>query len=212
MSKVNDEAITLLPDDPTTAFEAAHSAVDQRLLAEDTDIIRREREAASCTANLLPFLAWERSVHHWTGTDDALDRARTASSFADHAGYGSPDALEAEIRLDCAYDDIRIREYWEVPGFLWPDFQVVVDLVPNGPAPPPDTAVFASAVRRKNVRDWPGHILFEARDSGILAIAAASVLNGTINVLPLDPTPSDQAGLFFGAAMSLRATLRLEPF
>ena len=212
MTSINNEAITLLPDEPTTAFEAAHSAVDQRLLAENTDIIRQEREAGTCTATLLPFLAWERSLHHWTGTNDALDRARTASSFEDHAGYGSPLALEAEMRIDLAYEDVTIREYFEVKGFEWPDFQVRVGVTPDGATPPAYTDVIASAIRRKNVRDWPGQVSYEVEESGPFAIGAVSVLNATINLLPLDPRPVNLAGVYFGVAGNLTGTINLRPY
>lgn len=205
----DDELTTLLPDS-STAFERSHSAIDQRLLAADTDIIRRQREAATCTATFLPFLAWERSVHHWTGTDEALDRARVASSFADHAGYGAPSALEDELRIELAFAAIAIREWWEVPGFAWPDFQVVVGVVADGPTLPSFDSVFAAAVRRKNVRDWP-LVLYEARETGPCAIASAAVLNATIHSLPLDPTPHSLGDAYYGARGTLFATINSRP-
>ena len=211
MTFANDEALTLLPDGPTTTYEACQSAVDQRLLDENTNLVRTEREPASCSAAFLPFLAWERSVHHWTGTDATIDAARVASSFADHANYGCPSALEEEIQLDTAFSAISIREWWQVPGFQWPDFQVVVAFTPDGPTPPPASAVFASVIARKNVRDWPS-VIFETGEGGPLLIGCAATLNATINCLPLDPTPHSYGAVVYGAAMNLSATIRLEPF
>ena len=186
---MSDPLLTLLPDN-STAYEQAQSATDQRLLDLDTDVIRREREAATCTATFLPFLAWERSVHHWTGTDDALDRARVAASFADHAGYGSPAALEAELQIDLAYAAVAIREWFEVRGLAWPDFAVAIQVLADGPAYPGYVPTVAATIRRKNVRDWPERVLYEARTQGPLGLGSAEVLNGTLRLLPYNPDPA----------------------
>lgn len=65
----------LLPPN-STPFERTLSKTSARLLDTDTDIIRRERDPLRCDKAFLPFLGMERSVHHYTGTDEASDRAR----------------------------------------------------------------------------------------------------------------------------------------
>lgn len=142
----------LLPAN-STPFERAASAAGARLLNTDTNAIRRERDPNAADPAFVPFLAWERSVHFYDPADLAGNRARAASSFADHGAYGSPDALEAEIALDTGLA-VHIVEAHEERDLVWPGFAVEVESAPCLTFP--DLApVLASAMRRKNVRDMP---------------------------------------------------------
>jgi hypothetical protein len=123
------------------------------MLDVDTDAIRRARQPAHCGAQFVPFLAWERSVHFYDPADEAGNRARIETSFEDHLNYGAPPALEAEIALDTG-QTVRVIEFFEEAGLEWPDFAVASVIDPGDPAPDMD-ALLASAMTRKNVRDWP---------------------------------------------------------
>ncbi len=160
----------LLPSH-ATAFERAASAADIRVLAADVDAIRRARDPAACPAAIVPFLAWERSVHFYDAADEAGDRARIASSFADHAAYGSATALEAEIALDVGFP-VKVTEAFERADLTWPYFAVEATMAP-GPTPPDLDAVMASALKRKNVRDLPRLGLFVEQPPGTLNCGAA---------------------------------------
>lgn len=196
----------LLPPN-ATKFERAQSETSARLLDLDIDLIRRARRPDLCTADFVPLLGWECSVHFWRAGDDAGNRARIASSFVDHINYGTPDALEREISLDVGYD-VRVREWFEA-GLEWPAFAIEFHAV-EGVDLPPALAVWQSAVRRKNVRDWPV-IRYVARKSGPLVVAAFVRLAATIRVRPYDATPRLRPFEYLGAGLSLFANYRVRP-
>lgn len=112
-------------------------------------------------------------------------RVRIDSSFADHLSYGTPDALEKEIALDVGAP-VRIKEFWEVAGATWPDFFVAIPVGPDQPTPPDAVDVLNSALRRKNVRDWP-NVRLEARETPMsLKVSVGSQVRLTIKSLPVD--------------------------
>lgn len=151
----------LLPGN-ATPFERAQSETSARLLEAPSNTVRTARDAAQAPAVLLGHLAWEKSVHH--PSDDAgVMRARIASSFDDHCAYGTPAALEAEIALDVGAP-VTIEDFYEVPGAAWPDFFVNIPVGVDGATVADPAAVLASALRRKNVRDWP-IVRWQARDA-----------------------------------------------
>lgn len=197
----------LLPGN-ATPFERALSRTSARILATDTDAVRRERDPLHCDAQFLPPLAMERSVHHYTGTDATLDRARTASSFADHTAYGTAAALEREISLDVGRE-VRVVEFFEDGSLAWPDFAVEM-LVDPGEPTPDLAAMKASAIRRKNVRDWPHPRVRVRQPEGAIYIGAAHSLAATLIVLPEDAAPLPP-NLYTGAITRLTATLRVLP-
>jgi phage tail P2-like protein len=180
-------AADLLPPN-ATPFERAQSATDGRLLNADVAAIRRERQPASCDAAFVAPLAWERSIHFWSPGDDAGNRARVASSFADHGSYGSPPALEQEIALDTGLP-IAVREFWEIAGLSFPYF-VVDCLVEIGDPAPDLAAIAASANARKNVRDVLARVRFvAAQPAAGLAVGAACCVNPRVKILPLNAAP-----------------------
>lgn len=197
----------LLPGN-ATAWERAQSKTSARLLGTDTDVIRRERDPLHCDKQFLPFLGMERSVHHYTGTNEALDRARTASSFQDHASYGAPAALEREIAQDTG-QDVRVIEFFEEQGLEWPDFVVETAIDPG--APRPDlAALWESAIRRKNVRDMPVLRVRGRQPVSPLYVAAATHMNAAVRILPEDALPPPKQ-LFIGAAQRSIVTTRILP-
>jgi phage tail P2-like protein len=190
-------ATDLLPPN-ATPFESAQSAEDNRILAADTNAIRRERRPATCDEAFVAPLAWERSIHFWSPGDDAENRARIASSFADHGAYGSPAALEDEIALDTGLP-VTVREFWELPGLVWPDFAVDV-AVEIGEAAPSVAAITASANARKNVRDVLAAVRFVApQPPAELAVGAASFVSPRVTILPLGCAPHDPQ-IYVGAS------------
>jgi len=196
----------LLPGN-ATAFERAQSATSARILATETGAVRRERDPAECDAQFLPLLAMERSVHHYAG-EEALDRARTAASFADHIAYGTAAALEAEISLDIGRE-VRIVECFEDSSLEWPDFAVET-LIDPGEAAPDLASMQASAIRRKNVRDWPHPRLRVRQPEAPLFIGAASSLGVTLRVLPEDALPPPPQ-IYVGATTRVVLNVKVSP-
>lgn len=141
----------LLPASATT-FERALSGAGARLLAADSDVIRRSRDPSRCSAQFVPLLAWERSVRLYDPSNTAWNRARIANAFAEHCAVGSPAALESEIAFDTG-QTIEIVEFWQERDLRWPYFAVNAVVAP-GVVPDLD-AVWSSAIARKNVRDMP---------------------------------------------------------
>lgn len=208
--RLGDRGVTsrdLLPAN-ATPFERALSETSARILDVDIDAIRRSRSPNACAAVFVPLLAWERSVHFWREGDEAGNRGRVASSFVDHLAYGSPPALEAEISLDVGAP-IRLREYFEV-GLQWPDFLLEIEAFDDA-APSLAAAVWRSALRRKNVRDWPV-VSYVARRSGALHVATAVRALLTFRFPPVDLTPRLNGRVFIAGAMMAFGRFRLEPF
>jgi len=173
----------LLPPN-ATPFERAQSAQDNRLLDADVAAIRRERDPTRCDAGFVAPLAWERSVHFWDPNDDAGNRARVASSFADHGTFGSASALEAEIALDVGFA-VKVREFNQLARLEWPDFVVDVAINP-GDAPPDVAAVRKSAEARKNPRDTLAAVRLVANHPpSPLYVGAASTVRPNVKILPL---------------------------
>ncbi|MGO8738630.1 phage tail protein I [Rhodoblastus sp.] len=195
----------LLPNN-ATALERAISGAGARMLDVDVAAIRRERSPQNCDAQFLPLLGWERSVHYWSPTDQAANRARVQTAFNDHLNYGSPVALEAEIALDTGLN-IEIEEFWQA-GLAWPYFAVNVVANPGDPAP--DLAgAWSSALARKNVRDMP--VLREKllQPPALVSVAAAAHVGLFVSVLPaVKPPPA-----YLAAAISRKiVSISIQPF
>lgn len=197
----------LLPGN-AAPFERVLSKTSARILSTDVGAIRRERDPLHCDAQFLPALAMERSVHHYTGTDVALDRLAVAMSFEDHCDYGTAQALEREISLDIGRD-VTVVEFFEDGSLDWPDFAVEL-LVDPGETAPDLAAMQASAIRRKNVRDWPHPRLRVRQPEAPLYIAAASSVGVTLRVLPEDALPPPPQ-IFVGATARLVLTTKVLP-
>lgn len=196
----------LLPAN-ATAFEEAQSETSARLLYVPVHVIRDARKGATAPKALLPFLAWERSVHH-PSADETTMRARTDASFADHLSYGTPAALEEEIAADTGLA-IRIVEYFEEVDLEWPDFAVEA-LVDPGDAPPDLSAALPSALMRKNVRDWPARLRTRVR-LGVTPFHVGSALfvGAKLRVAPENYKPAPSVSV--GAASFMVPTIRVLP-
>lgn len=199
--------LDLLPPN-ATVLERIVSKTDGRVLDTDTDIIRRNRIATTVQAKFLPALAWERSVHHWTGTDEALDRARTASSFADHGTYGRPDTQEGEIATDTGLV-VGLVESGQEIGLEWPDFVVEAIVQPGDPTPDVG-AMLGSALLRKNVRDWPSVRIRVAQPIGTDWIGAAIHVGPIVRIAPADTLPPSPS-LYVGATVYPLPLVRILP-
>jgi hypothetical protein len=198
-----------LPPSNATAWERSNSAASDRLLALPVEVIRRERDPARCDGAFVAPLGWERSVHYWRPTDDAGNRARVASSFVDHLNYGCPAPLEAEIALDVGVA-VKVREFFEIPRLVWPEFMVDVAVAPGDPQP--DAApIRASALRRKPPRDvFAGVRFVAAQPSSPLYVGAASAVRPKVKILPFGlPKPPPQ--LWIGAASRMAPRLKVLP-
>jgi phage tail P2-like protein len=189
----------LLPRN-ATALERSISSAGARMLDVDTDAIRIARQPARCSAAFVPLLAWERSVHFYDAIE-AGNRGRTESSFEDHCSYGSPQALEAEIALDTG-QSVQIVEYFDEPGLEWPDFVVASVIEPGDPLPDMD-ALLASALTRKNVRDWPLPRVLARQPVGACFVGGATGVVITAKILSaVPPQPSARIGAASGVIIT----------
>ncbi len=194
----------LLPPN-ATPFERAGSGADRRVLSADVDAIRRARLPAECPSAFVPFLAWERSVHFTDRADEAGNRARTQSSFADHGSYGSPSALEGEIALDVGAP-VLVTEFFERSDLDWPFFAVEAVMAP-GATPPCDLdALWQSALKRKNVRDMPLIGVRVVQPPAIASVAAATVVS-----MRMKNVASIPVGPFAGATSRFLPQIKVFP-
>jgi phage tail P2-like protein len=202
--------LDLLPAN-RTPLEYALGMTSARILNADTQAVLRERNPRQCAAAFLPFLAWERSVHFYSGTGDAADRARTANSFDDHLCYGAPPALEHEIALDTA-QDIEIVEFFQEPALQWPQFVVEswFDIGAPMPAVPP---LWASGLYRRNVRDKLQSVRLCARQPvAEIAVGCAARVSLNVQILPVTPvTPIIPPAILVGAATRVTSIYRILP-
>ncbi len=201
--------LTLLPGN-ATAWETANSTVSERMLSTPVSTILAERDPTQCSAAFVAPLAWERSVHFWNPNDDAGNRARIVSSFSDHLQYGSPAALESEIALDTGLS-IRVREFWELPGLVWPDFVVDININPGDPTPNV-AGVYASALHRKPPRDVLTNLRVVAAQPPAPVIVGIGVgVTARMVVLPAGGAPPDPAYLA-AATTRVMPNIKVLPF
>lgn len=188
------------------AFERAQSKTSGRCLDAPVDAIRLARQGATAPAALLGHLGWERSLHH-PSADTAAMRARIDASFSDHLGYGAPAALEAEIAADTG-QTVAIVEFNEAPELQWPDFMVESVVDPGSPLPDAG-ALLASALRRKNVRDWPVKARLRLRlPPGAIYVASASHYTVRVTIRDRSAPPPH---LFIGSATWFRPHVTVLP-
>lgn len=104
----------LLPSN-STDFERALSLTSARILDIDMDAIRRGSLSDECPIDLIPFLAWDRSVDVWrNGWTEEQKRAVVAGSVAYHKRKGTPFALELALsQLDFG---TSLTEWFEYGG------------------------------------------------------------------------------------------------
>ena len=189
-----------------TAFERAQSKTSARTLDAPSEVIRTARVGATAPAALLGHLAWERSVHHPV-SDAAAMRARIDSAFADHLAYGAPAALEAEIAQDTG-QSIAIVEFDGDPALQWPDF-IIESVVDPGAAHPDTAALMASALARKNVRDWPVKARVRMRTQpGALYVASASHFTTRLTIRDRSLPPPQ---IYVGSASRFRPQVTFLP-
>ncbi len=200
--------VDLLPPN-RTPFEYALGMTSARILNVDTQAIRRERDPLQCDIAFLPFLGWERSVHHYTGTDPAADAESVASSFDDHCSYGAPAALEAEIALDTG-QIITVVEFFEENDLVWPEF-VAESVVDPGDPVPDLAAVRASALLRKNVRDKLHSVRLRGRQpAACVQIGAAAHVSPNVQILPA-VIPAPLPNIEIGAATRVFPAAQILP-
>lgn len=197
----------LLPSN-STSYERAQSETSARLLDVDTDVIRRARDPLHCPIELLPMLAWERSVDRWDGLSEAERRAEIAGSFDRHARKGTPAAIEAEIQRDTGAS-VRVQQWFEYGG-AFPRFRVLV-AQPRGPWTFP-VGVRASALRRKNVRDVLDGVVAVAREEGTVFVGAALAVGRRIVIYPQASGPQIIDGAaYVGAALGVIRKITIQP-
>jgi P2-related tail formation protein len=200
---------SLLPGN-ATAWERANAEVSAaNMLRSPVATIPRERDPLACDAAFVAPLGWERSVHFWNPGDDAGNRARIASSFADHLNYGCPATLENEISLDTGLT-VTVREFFEVAGLTWPDFVVDIDIEPGDPAPNV-AAVYAAALTRKPARDVLAMVrLLAAQPAASVFVAAATCVAPRLIVLPLGGAKPDPQ-IYVGAGTRVMPIVTVLP-
>jgi len=170
---VSDDS--LLPPE-ATPFERALSLGDRDSYdtqAFDPDLIRRVKDPALCPVELLPYLAWERSLHEW---DPAWPEWRKRNAIADsldlHRRYGTRwgvDRAIVELGIGAEVD-----EWFEYNGRPY-CFRIRIP-VPEGWTTRLTAIVYRTAIAAKNARSYLDGLLLTP------APAPAAVLVGTIAI------------------------------
>lgn len=62
---MTDKFRSLLPPGVFHEERAQEQATTEHIIALDTNMVRKVKDAASCPAHLLPWLAWEHAVDFW---------------------------------------------------------------------------------------------------------------------------------------------------
>ena len=166
----------LLPDS-ATPFERALSLGDASTYvarAFDPDLIRRVKDPAVCPVELLPYLAWERSVHEWDPTwPEWRKRNAVASSFELHQRYGTRWAVEQA--LDEVGVGAELDEWFEYAGRPY-CFRIRIP-VPDGWTTVLTRTVYRVAIGAKNARSYLDGLVLQP------VPAPAPVLVGTAAVM-----------------------------
>jgi phage tail P2-like protein len=158
----------LLPPN-ATSLERALAGAAGRIDGLDVEVIRRLWDPASCSADLLPWLAWAASVDTWDDTwPEATRRRVIADSHATHRLKGTPAAIRlalqsiglADVEIEeglppLVHDGEALRDsaHTYSGGSRWALFRLVADL---GDEAGLDLAQIARVIavvhRAKNVR------------------------------------------------------------
>ncbi|MGI3901236.1 MAG: phage tail protein I [Janthinobacterium lividum] len=143
----------LLPDS-ATLFERALSLGDASsfvTVAFDPDLIRHVKDPALCPIELLPYLAWERSVHEWDPTwPEWRKRNAVASSMELHRRYGTRWGVEQA--LDELGIGAELDEWFEYAGRPY-CFRIRIP-VPTGWTTALTSTVYRVAIGAKNARSY----------------------------------------------------------
>lgn len=79
---MTDKFRSLLPPGAFHEERAQEQATTEHIIALDTNMVRKVKDAASCPAHLLPWLAWEHAVDFW---DDSWTETQKRQVIKDAA-------------------------------------------------------------------------------------------------------------------------------
>lgn len=170
----------LLPPNSTLL---ERTIADATAIELDTDGLRHAESAALCPPQLLPWLAWERSVEDW-GDDWSLDvqRRAVASSVQLHSRKGTVWAVKRAIAL-AGYRS-QISEWWQCQHSSAPHtFHLDIDVVGSQLV----SARFEQLLARIDaVKPARSHysLRFISSTTGTIRHAAAVMCGESISIFP----------------------------
>jgi phage tail P2-like protein len=150
--------------------------------------IRDVNDPANCAPELLPYLAWARSVDRWDSSwSTETKRAVTAASFFVHKHKGTIGALRRVVE-PLGYL-IRVREWWqENPVGTRGTFRLDIGVLDTGI----DEAMYAELERLiDDAKPLTRHLLglaISMESRGTSYIAGAAYLGDTMTVYPYTPS------------------------
>ena len=186
----------LLPSS-STPFERALSLADDdsyTTRALDPELVRRVKDPALCPTELLPYLAWERSLHEWDPAwPEWRKRNAIASSLDLHRRYGTRWGVEQALgQLGIGAE---LDEWFEYGGRPY-CFRVRIP-VPDGWTTQMTQTVYRVAIGAKNARSYLDGLLVTPSPApasvgvGTIAIRRARIY-ATTGTYPNYPLPLGQ--------------------
>jgi phage tail P2-like protein len=162
---------------------------------EDVPIPLRDiNDSAKCAPELLPYLAWARSVDRWDPTwSTEIKRAVTAASFFVHKRKGTIGALRRVVE-PLGYL-IQIQEWWQQnPVGRRGTFTLTIGMLDTGI----DDATYAELERLiDDAKPLTRHLVglsISLESRGAIRIAAASHDGDTLTIYPYMPTEITVSG------------------
>ncbi|KAB8307270.1 phage tail protein I [Erwinia endophytica] len=174
---------SILPPNTLLSERALEQATAEPVIALETDAARQAKNAATCPAQLLPWLAWEYAVDYWDpGWTDAQKRQVIKDSPYVHQHRGTAGAVRRALS-SVGYPTTVIEWWQETPKGDPYTFRIEVYS---------DEAVsdeLYSRIRRqvdgaKNLRSWLTviDVMAEVGGSGAMYIGGAVTMNIDIDI------------------------------
>jgi phage tail P2-like protein len=191
---------SLLPPNATTLerrLAETGAAIEEIPVA-----IRDVNDAANCAPELLPYLAWARSVDRWDSSwSTETKRAVTAASFFVHKRKGTIGALRRVVE-PLGYL-IRVREWWqENPAGPRGTFRLDIGVLDTGI----DDEMYAELERLiDDAKPLTRHLLglaISMESRGTSYIAGAAFLGDTLTVYPYTPSEIVVSDVLSAAGMA----------
>ena len=200
----------LLPPN-ASSMERASAEVAAQLAALPVRI-GQLKDADTCPAEWLPWLAWERSVDVWSPRwTEAQQRAAIRSSLEIHRRKGTVAAVKMALAtLD--WDAELVEWHQTTPRGAPYTFAVELALDSRGIVVDLYDDVVRLVTAAKNLRSHLTRISLVHRQRAVVRVASAVITAETVQVLPYQLSQvRSTAVLAQGAALIARETISLHP-
>ena len=192
---------TLLPPNATELELAIEATVAERL-AELGAPNKTVTNPNTCSANILPWLAWEEHVDRWD--DNWLEETRRdliASSLLIHKHKGTLGSLKQALAV-FNLDEVLIQEWFEYDGEPY-FFQVFITITSGGFDIGKVDDIAQLIYLSKNARSWLERLQIILSTTSDVPVIAGVCLSGEITTLYPIPIPilPSQVPMIAGACL-----------